>query len=294
MSDQPWSIEQGFELNDGARIPRMAFGTFGLKAGDETKQAVLHALEVGYRHLDCARMYANERSVGEALAQSEIPRSEVFITSKVWNDRQKLGQVRQSCEETLEALGIDQLDLFLIHWPVSGHYRQTWEVLQELKADGLTKSIGVANFEQEHLAALEADGGELPVVDQIENHPYFHDEKLVALLEQKGIVVESWSPFARGKCFGNPIITKIAQEHGVDQGQVINAWHLQHGYVTLPRSSKPQRIAGNLEAFKLTLNAQEMDAIDGLNKMERVLPACTPNTFEAFFEEAHYTDSPHD
>lgn len=294
MSSKPWSIEEGAALLDGTRIPRMAFGTFGLVAGDQTKESVLFALECGYRHLDCARMYANERSVGEALAQSGIPRSEAFITSKVWNDRQKLGQVRQSCEETLEALGIDCLDLFLIHWPVSGYYRQTWEVLQELKASGLTKSIGVANFELEHLRAIESDGGELPVVDQIENHPYFSDAALIQELEAKGIVVESWSPFARGKCFGDPVIAQIAQAHNVDEGQVINAWHLQHGFVTLPRSSKRQRIAGNLKAFELALSSEEMAAIDKLNKGERVLPECTPSTFEEFFEQIHYTDSPHD
>ena len=294
MSSQPWSIEQGIQLNDGARIPRIAFGTFGLEAGDQTKESVLFALEAGYRHLDCARMYANERSVGEALAQSGVPRSDVFITSKVWNDRQKLGQVRQSCEETLDALGIDQLDLLLIHWPVSGHYRKTWEVFQELKAQGLVKSIGVANFEQEHLAALEADGGEMPVVDQIENHPYFCDTKLIETLQKKGIAIESWSPFARGKCFGDPVIAGIAQAHNADQGQIINAWHLQHGFVTLPRSSKEQRIVGNLKAFDITLTAEEMTAIDGLNKMERILAECTPTTFEEFFEQVHYTDSPHD
>lgn len=294
MSNEPWSIEKGAQLLDGKRIPRMAFGTFGLEAGAQTKESVLFALEAGYRHLDCARMYANERSVGQALAESGIPRSEVFITSKVWNDRQKLGQVRQSCEETLDALGIDCLDLFLIHWPVSDRYRKSWETLQELKADGLTKSIGVANFELKHLRAIEADGSELPVVDQIENHPYFCDAELIAELERKGIVVESWSPFARGKCFGDPAISAIAQAHDIDEGQVINAWHLQHGFVTLPRSSKRQRIIDNLKAFELTLSADELSAIDALNKRERVLPECTPSTFEEFFEQIHYTDSPHD
>ena len=294
MGNQPWSIEQGILLNDGARIPRIAFGTYGLEAGDKAKESVLCALEAGYRHLDCARMYANERSIGEALAQSGIARKDVFITSKVWNDRQQTGQVRQSCEETLDALGINQLDLFLIHWPVSGHYHKTWETLQELKADGLVKSIGVANFEQEHLAAIAADGGEMPVVDQIENHPYFCDIKLIEYLASNGIVVESWSPYGRGKCFGDPVIATIAQAHGTDQGQVISAWHMQHGFVPLPRSSKPQRIANNLKAFDLTLSKDEMTAIDGLNKMERILPQCTPTTFEQFFEEVHYTDSPHD
>ncbi len=294
MSDNPWSIEKGIQLSDGARIPRIAFGTYGLEAGDETEQAVLSALEAGYRHLDCARMYANESSVGRAIAKSGVPRDQIFITSKVWNDRQKNAQVRQSCEETLAALGIEQLDLFLIHWPVASHYRQTWEELQDLKANGLTRSIGVANFQQQHLDAIAQDGGETPVVDQIENHPLFHDEALLALLGKRSIVAESWSPFARGKIFGNPVIERIAQEHGADQGQIVTAWHLQHGYVTLPRSSKPSRIASNLEAFKLQLNDEEMAAIDALNKMEPFLPECTPTTFEEFFERVHYTDSPHD
>lgn len=290
----PCSIEAGARMRDGAKIPRIAFGTYGLAAGDETKSAVMAALEAGYRHIDCARMYANERSVGEAIAQAGIARDELFITSKVWNDRQKLGQVRQSCEETLDALGIERLDLFLIHWPVSGCFRKTWETLQELKADGLVKSIGVANFQHEHLAALAEDGGEVPVVDQIENHPFYHDTSLIAELEASGIVVESWSPFARGKCFGNPVIERIAAAHDIGQGEVITAWHLQHGYVTLPRSSKPERIAGNLRAFAVKLAEEEMAAIDALNAMEPILPECTPKTFEAFFESVHYTDSPHD
>lgn len=285
------TIENGFALNDGRKIPRIGFGTFELAQGDETVQAVLGALEAGYRLIDCARLYANERSVGKALAESGIPRSDLFVTSKVWNDRQLNGQVRQSCEETLTALGLDQLDLFLIHWPVEGCFQKTWEVLQQLQEEGLTKSIGVSNFRDHHLQTIIDMGGAVPAVDQMEFNPYLQDNKTLTFCKEHGIVYEAWSPLGRGGCLQDPVIKGIAEAHGADAGQVILAWESAKGIVTLPRSSKPARIASNLRALELELTAEEMQAIDALNCDKPVIEGVTPENFGPILNPI---PSPHD
>lgn len=254
-------------------------------------QAVLGALEAGYRLIDCARLYANERSVGRALAESGIPRNQLFVTSKVWNDRQLSGQVRQSCEETLAALGLDQLDLLLIHWPVEGCYQKTWEVFQELQEEGLTKSIGVSNFRDHHMQTLIDMGGAVPVVDQMEFNPYLQDRKTLAFCQEHDIVYEAWSPLGRGGCLQDRAIARIAQAHGADAGQVVLAWESAKGIVTLPRSSKPARIVSNLQALGLELTAEEMQAIDALNCDKPVVEGVTPENFGPILNPI---PSPHD
>lgn len=284
-------IESGFALRDGRKIPRIGFGTFELAQGDETVQAVLGALEAGYRLIDCARLYANERSVGRALAESGISRDQLFVTSKVWNDRQLNGQVRQSCEETLTALGLEHLDLFLIHWPVEGCFQKTWEVLQELQEEGLTKSIGVSNFRDHHLQTLIDMGGAVPAVDQMEFNPYLQDNKTLAFCKEHGIVYEAWSPLGRGGCLQDRAIARIAQAHGADAGQVVLSWESAKGIVTLPRSSKPARIVSNLQALGLELTAEEMQALDALNCDKPVVEGVTPENFGPIL---NHIPSPHD
>lgn len=263
------TIEHGIELADGKRIPRIGFGTYELAQGDETKRAVLGALEAGYRHLDCARFYGNERSVGEAIRESGLARTELFVTTKVWCDRIAAGrdEVRRSIEESLEALGLDSVDLVLVHWPVTSGagYRAAWEELQEAKRDGLTASIGVSNFDVEHLDALASDGGETPVVDQIQLHPYFQQRTLAKACEERGIVVEAWSPFGRGLCVNDPQIARIAEAHEADAGRVILAWLSARGAVSLPRTAKPERSRSNLEGLSLALSDEELAAIDALD-----------------------------
>lgn len=287
------TIENGFELHDGTRIPRIGFGTFELARGDETKRAVLDALEAGYRHIDGARLYANERSVGEALRESGVPRDEVFITSKVWNDRQLEGPdaVRRSVEETLSALGVDRLDLLLIHWPVRDCYRRTWEQFQQFKQEGLTRSIGVSNFQRAHLEDLLSDGGEVPVVDQIEFHPYLQDADTLGCCSEHGIVVEAWSPLGRGMCVKDEGILRIADAHCADAGQVILAWEVGRGILPLPRSSKASRIRSNLAALDLKLSDKEMAAIDALGCGRYIIEGVDPVHFN---ESLAGLESPHD
>lgn len=277
MSD----IASGYELNDGRRIPRMGFGTFGLERGDEAKRAVLGALEAGYCLIDCARLYGNERSVGEALRESGLARNEVFVTSKVWNDRQMAGsdEIRRSVEETLTALQLDQLDLLLVHWPVRGKYRYTWEQFQLFKEEGLVASIGVSNFQRVHLDDLLSGGDEVPVVDQMELHPYLQDADTLDACAKRNIVVEAWSPLGRGLCVNDDTVLDIARVHGADAGQVILAWEASKGILPLPRSSKPERIAGNLKALDLVLSADEIAAVDALNRNQYSIEGVDPVHF---------------
>jgi diketogulonate reductase-like aldo/keto reductase len=288
----PATIQDGITLSDGYKIPRIGFGTYEI-AKEDACASVLHAIDAGYRLIDCARLYANERQVGEALAQTNIPRDELFITSKVWNDRQVAGPdaVRQSVEETLDALGIDQLDLLLIHWPVEGKFRQTWKQFQEFKAEGLTKSIGVSNFLRPHLEALAQDGGEMPVLDQIEFHPYMQDADALAICHEHNIAIEAWSPFSRGLCFADETLQAIAAARGADVGQVILAWELSKDIIPLPRSTKQSRIESNLHALELALSADELAQIDALNKNTYVTKGVNPMEFNAILNPI---PSPHD
>lgn len=286
-------IESGYELHDGTRIPRFGFGTFQIERGAQTKQAVLGALELGYRLIDCARLYGNERSVGEALRESGIARSDIYLTSKVWNDRQLAGpdEVRCSVEESLDALGVEKLDLLLVHWPVRGKYRSTWEQFQQFKQEGLVTSIGVSNFQRAHLDDLLSDGDEVPVVDQMEFHPYLQDEDTFAACREHGIVMEAWSPLGRGLCVKDAAVLQIAERHGVDAGQVILAWELAKGVLPLPRSSKRSRIASNLLALEVELTADEVAAIDALNRNQYLLEGVDPLHFN---EKLNGLTSPRD
>jgi diketogulonate reductase-like aldo/keto reductase len=287
------TIENGIALSDGRKIPRIGFGTFDIPAGDETRESVLSAIEAGYRMIDCARLYGNERSVGEALAQTPVARDELFITSKVWNDRQIAGPdaVRQSVEETLDALGIETLDLLLIHWPVEGKFRDTWKQFQQFKAEGLTRSIGVSNFLGTHLEALAEDGDEMPVINQLEFHPYMQDASTLQACREANIVIEAWSPLARGACLDNPVIKEIAAAHNMDVGQVILAWEMSKNIVPIPRSTKPKRIKSNLDSLNINLTPEEIQSIDALNKNEYVCPGVNPMEFGSILNGV---ESPHD
>ncbi len=275
------NVELTYQLNDGKTIPRIGFGTYQLVPGDETKNAVLTALEVGYRLIDGARLYGNEHSVGEAIAQSGLARTDIFITSKVWNDRQLAGadEVRRSVEETLEALKLDHLDLLLIHWPVRDKYRSTWEQFQLFKEEGLVTSIGVSNFQRVHLDDLLSDGDEVPVVDQMEFHPYLQDEDTFAACRERNIIMQAWSPLGAGKCTSDKKIVEIAKAHNVDAGQVILAWELSKGILPLPRSTKATHIKSNLESLDLKLTDEDIDVIDALNRMEYTMEGVDPMHF---------------
>ncbi|MDO4183431.1 MAG: aldo/keto reductase [Coriobacteriia bacterium] len=281
MNTSLLTIENGFDLLDGTKIPRVGFGTYQLEAGATTEAAVAAALEAGYRHVDAARLYANERYTGKALAECGIPRNQLFVTSKVWNDRQMQGPdaIRASVEQSLAALRLDHLDLLLIHWPVAGRYRHTWEVFQRLQEEGLTTSIGVSNFTAGHLQDLLSDGSPTPVVDQMEHHPYMQDTEALNLCRELGIRYEAWSPFFRGKCLDDPVLQGIAEAHNATTAQVIVAWLNHTGVVALPRSSKPQRVRENLRGLELQLTAKDLEAIEGLNRGQYLHEDSTPYNF---------------
>ncbi len=287
------ATELTFQMNDGKTIPRIGFGTYQLVPGDETKNAVLDALEAGYRLIDCARLYDNEHSVGEAIAQSGLARTDIFVTSKVWNDRQLAGadEVRRSVEETLAALKLDYLDLLLIHWPVRDKYRSTWEQFQLLKEEGLAISIGVSNFQRQHLEDLLCAGDEVPAIDQMEFHPYLQDDDTLASCREHNIIMEAWSPLGRGECVKDEVVCGIADAYGVDAGQVILAWELSKEILPLPRSTKPEHIKSNLEAADLKLTCEEITAIDALNRMQYTIKGVDPVHFNETLEGI---TSPHD
>lgn len=276
------TIESGIELNDGRFIPRLAFGTFDLADGDEATAAVTCAIEAGYRHIDCARFYGNEKGVGAALAASGVPRDELFIASKVWNDRQIDGTVRESVEESLRDLQLDHLDLLLIHWPVAGKFAGTWRIFEQLREEGLVRSIGVSNFRVTHLRELMAGGNVAPSLDQMEHHPYLQDAGTLAFCRENDIVYEAWSPLGRGGCLDDPVIGEIARAHGASPAQIIIAWHVQHGVIPLPRSKNPERIRANARMLVEPLTEAEMASINALDKGKPVIEGIDPANFAPY------------
>ncbi|HET6499784.1 MAG TPA: aldo/keto reductase, partial [Amycolatopsis sp.] len=250
-------------MNDGRTIPQLGFGVFKVP-DDETRQAVELALESGYRSIDTAAFYRNERGVGAALRASGVAREDLFITSKVWNDAHGREKTRKSFETSLELLGLDRLDLFLIHWPVPSQdrYVQTWETLMELREEGLISSIGVSNFEPAHLDRLAAETGVLPAVNQVELHPYLVQSTVRAYDSAHGILTEAWSPLAKGgDLLGEEELAKIGARYGKSAAQVVIRWHLQLGNVVIPKSVTPARVRENFAVFDFELTDSELAAI---------------------------------
>jgi 2,5-diketo-D-gluconate reductase A len=255
------------ELNDGIAMPRIGYGTY--KVGDdEAQQAVEAALATGYRLIDTAEMYGNEVGVGRAVAASGVPREEVFLTTKVWNDHHGAGPARAALEASLERLGTDYLDLYLIHWPSpkQGLYAETFQALLKARDEGLIRSAGVSNFLPGHLEAVREATGVYPSVNQVELHPYFNQSELRAWQAERGIATESWGPLGQrtGSVLAEPAVTAAAGAHGKTPGQVVIRWHLQNGCVVIPKSSKASRIAENFDVFDFALSDDEMAAIDAL------------------------------
>lgn len=265
-------------LNDGTQIPQIGFGVF-LIPEEETQRAVELALEAGYRHIDTASIYGNEKGVARAITATGLPREDLYITTKLWNEDQGAATTRPALEASLERLGLDYVNLYLIHWPVPSRnlYRETWEVLEEAANDGLTRSIGVSNFLEEHLTALAAMGGRIPVLNQIEVHPTLPQHDLVATNTAMGIATEAWSPLGRGADLEMPEVTAIASRIGATPAQVILAWHLQRDRIVLPKSVTPERIWENLAAAEITLSPADLEALDDLDTGVRVGP--DPATF---------------
>ncbi|WP_394278407.1 aldo/keto reductase [Microbacterium sp.] len=260
-------------LNDGHEIPQLGFGVFKVDPA-ETERIVSSALEAGYRHIDTAAIYGNEEGVGRAIAASGIAREELFITTKLWNSEQGTDAPRPAIETSLQKLGLDYVDLYLIHWPRPDRdlYVETFQQLEKFAAEGLTRSIGVSNFHQPQLEKLLAETGTVPAVNQIELHPAFAQTALREFQEPRGIHTEAWGPLGQGKydLFGEKAVADAAKAHGATPAQVVIRWHLQKGIIVFPKSSTAERIAENFDVFGFELTSDEIAAIDSLDRGQRV------------------------
>jgi 2,5-diketo-D-gluconate reductase A len=278
MSDVPVT-----ELNDGTRIPQLGFGVFQIEP-DETAAAVQAALEIGYRHIDTAEMYGNEKGVGQGIRDAGLDRADVFITSKLNNGFHQPDDARRAFEKTLSALESDYVDLFLIHWPLptlyGGDFVSTWNVLEEFAKDGHARSIGVSNFQPAHLERLASESATVPAVNQIEVHPYFANEEVREYGRAHGIATEAWSPIAQGKVLDDPAIERIADAAGRSPAQVVLRWHIQRGDIVFPKSVSPDRMRSNFELFDFELDSSDMDAISALDQGESGRTGPNPDKFD--------------
>ncbi len=264
-------------LNNGLEMPWLGFGVFKVPDGEVVEQAIGHALKTGYRSLDTAAIYGNERGVGRAMRESGVPREDIFLTTKVWNEDQRGRRTMAAFEESLERLGTDYVDLYLIHWPVKGRYKETWKVLEEIYRSGRARAIGVSNFLVNHLEDLLADAEIVPAVDQVEFHPRLLQPHLLKFCREHGIQVEAWSPLAQGQVISEPQVRALAAKYQKTPAQIVLRWDLQHQVVTIPKSINPNRIAENAQIFDFELSQEDMDALDALDAGQRV--GSDPNNF---------------
>jgi 2,5-diketo-D-gluconate reductase A len=265
-------------LHDGVEIPQLGFGVFQVPPED-TQATVEEAFEVGYRHIDTAAAYRNERGVGAAIAASDIPREEIFVTTKLWNSRQGYDSTLGTFEKSLDRLGLDRVDLYLIHWPVptEGRTLDTWRAFERIREEGGARTIGVSNFRIEDLEMLEREAEVQPTINQIELHPHLPQAEMRAWHAEHGIATEAWSPLAQGDLLVNETIASVAARHDRTPAQVILRWHLQLGNVVIPKSATPKRIKENFELFDFELSDDDMTEIAALDVGQRLGP--DPATF---------------
>jgi diketogulonate reductase-like aldo/keto reductase len=262
----PRSPIPSLRLANGVELPQVGLGVYQAARGDETRQAVLAALELGYRHVDTARAYGNERDVGAALRESGVPRAEVFVTTKLWNDDQGYDQTLAAFDESMKRLGLEVLDLYLLHWPVPGKRLDSWRALERLHREGRIRAIGVSNFMVHHLDELLARAEVVPAVDQIEVSPFLQQRAVREHCARHGIVVEAYSPLTKGERIGHPVVGAVARRVGRTPAQVLLRWGIQHGMVTLPKSTRRERIAENAALFDFALAADAMAELDALEE----------------------------
>jgi diketogulonate reductase-like aldo/keto reductase len=259
-----------FPLRNGVNMPYLGLGTYQSDNDREVVDAVQYALEIGYRHIDTASIYGNEAGVGHGIAQSGIPRKEIFVVSKVWNTEQGFDSTLKSFEDSLKRLQLDYLDLYLVHWPVLAKYRETWRALESLYREKRVRAIGVSNFLRHHLEDLLQEGEVVPMVNQMEFHPYLVQQELLNFCDEKNIQYEAWSPFMQGKIFGMAPLKQLAAKYGKSIAQVTLRWNLQKGVVTIPKSAQKNRIAANAAIFDFELSSEDMVYLDSLDRGERI------------------------
>jgi 2,5-diketo-D-gluconate reductase A len=271
------------KLNDGKTIPQLGFGVFKVPPA-ETEETVTQAFEVGYRHVDTAQMYENEAGVGAAIKSAGIPREELFVTSKLNNGYHRPEDARRAFDESLQRLGLDSVDLFLIHWPLptkyDGDFVSTWRTLLEFRADGRATSVGVSNFEPHHLQRIIDETGEAPAVNQIEVHPYLTNEAAREASLSHGVKVEAWSPIARGEVSHDKVINEIAEAHGKTASQVTLRWAIERGDIVFPKTMHVERMRENFDIFDFTLSDDEVDRIAALDRGESGRTGPNPNHFD--------------
>jgi len=269
-------------LNNGVKMPWFGLGVFKVEEGPELVNAVKTAIKHGYRSIDTAAIYGNEEGVGEGIRQglkeARIKREELFVTSKVWNADLGYESTIKAFELSLKKLGLEYLDLYLIHWPVAGKYKEAWRALEQLYKEGRIKAIGVSNFQIHHLQDLMQGAEIKPMINQVEFHPRLTQKELRAFCKEQGIQVEAWSPLMQGQLLDHPVLKEIADRHKKSIAQVILRWDLQHGVVTIPKSTKEQRIKDNANIFDFELTAEDMQLIDAMNENLRVGP--DPDNFD--------------
>lgn len=264
-------------LNNGVEIPVLGLGVYG--AGTETANAVKNAIEIGYRHIDTAKIYGNESDVAKGIKESGINRKEMFITTKLWNDDMVAHKQKENIEISLDLLKTDYIDLFLIHWPVKGVFVESWKIMEEYYKKGIFRAIGVSNFHKQHMEELLKSAEIVPAVNQIELHPFLSQVPLVDYNTDKGIAVECWGPLARGKIFEDEILTLIAGKYAKSVAQIALRWEIQRGLITIPKSIHEKRLIENADIFNFELTPDDMKAINHLNRNERMIDGADPDNF---------------
>ena len=266
------SIKDCTLLNNGLELPWLGFGVFKINDGQEVEQAVRYALETGYRSIDTAAVYGNERGVGKAVRESGILREDIFLTTKVWNDDQREKRALAAFEESLKRLGTEYVDLYLVHWPVKACFQETWQVMEEIYQSGRAKAIGVSNFLVHHLKDILHDSQIVPAVNQIEFHPFLVQPELLKFCQEHKIQVEAWSPLMQGQIVNEPTVQRMAEKYNKTPAQIALRWNLQHKVVTIPKSIHSNRIIENAQVFDFELSQADMNELDALDEGKRVGP----------------------
>ena len=271
-------IKGSFTLHNGVEMPYFGLGVYLSEDGQEVINAVKWALEADYRHIDTASIYKNEEGVGQGIRESSVPREEIFVVSKVWNSDQGYDSTLKAFDDSLKRLGLDYLDLYLIHWPVAGKYKDTWRALEKLYREGRIRAIGVSNFLKHHLEDLLTTAEIVPMVNQMEFHPYLVQQDLLDFCKANQIQYEAWSPMMQGKIFGMEAFQKLSKKYNKSIAQIVLRWDLQKGVITIPKSSKKERIIGNADIFDFSLSEEDVAYLDSLDRGQRFGP--DPDTFD--------------